>query len=72
MTEELKPCPFCGSEANLRYERYVDDIIGNSVHCSDKFSVHCSNDKCIANDMFTEYSSSYDAISNWNRRAKND
>ena len=36
MTQELKPCPFCGSEAELNITR---------KHC------HCSTGKCWLNDF---------------------
>lgn len=66
MTEELKPCPFCGKAAILEHERqcvgYADDFTG--------FSMHCSNPACIGRDMFTVYKTSYEAIEAWNRRAQ--
>ena len=55
---ELKPCPFCGGEAEL-------------VDCEAFFYVRCSNhDECkifvITEDMETKE----DAIAIWNRRAE--
>lgn len=53
---ELKPCPFCGGEA----ENFEDD--GN-------FGVRCCNSACIGNDLEPRYSSEHFAIKGWNRRA---
>ena len=57
---ELKPCPFCGSKANI-----VHNYIGQA-------SVACTNTYyCIAANMaWWDYEE--DAIDAWNRRAEND
>lgn len=52
----LKPCPFCGGEAE------IFEYDGN-------FGVCCENAACIGNDLEARYSSEYYAIKGWNRRA---
>lgn len=74
--EDLKPCPFCGSEAetNVSYAK----IDGHEVTmCAE---VSCSNKQCRVgkcalfmgtNVRFEEYISAFEkAIAAWNRRAK--
>jgi hypothetical protein len=55
---ELKPCPFCGGEAELREE-------------GDGFFVSCENDRCnvIVETMVRVGRCEHDAIEAWNRRA---
>jgi Lar family restriction alleviation protein len=56
--EELKPCPFCGSEAQV-----------NPHGVSEKsYSVSCSNWKCRA--MVDDYAISAEAIDAWNHRVE--
>ena len=57
MATELKPCPFCGGEA----EAFEDD--GN-------FGVHCKNYNCIGYDIEPQYIEDGYAIEAWNRRAE--
>jgi Lar family restriction alleviation protein len=54
--EELKPCPFCGSEASL--------FSGTEDHY-----VLCRNTDCAAALVARSFSSEGEAISAWNRRA---
>ena len=67
---ELKPCPFCGSEARLKQDtRYP------RPECDprDAFEVFCTNAACIigfADDHY--YLSEAEAIEAWNRRASDD
>jgi Lar family restriction alleviation protein len=55
--EELKPCPFCGTEARL--------ISGTEDHY-----VVCRNNDCAAALVARSFSSEEEAIAAWNRRAK--
>lgn len=58
MNEQLKKCPFCGSEADTAYnERF-------------NYQVFCTNDSCFMNTI-TMYgmATEEDAIEAWNRRA---
>ncbi len=59
MSVELKPCPFCGSEAELRE---TDDIVG----------VCCLNVECGAVVTFAGFTDSggIDPESAWNRRTQ--
>lgn len=57
---ELKPCPFCGGEANL-----VEDP-HNWV-----WSIGCSNDKCLGfSGLGWTYTSEREAAEAWNTRAE--
>ena len=62
MSEDLKPCPFCGGEAALAIDEFTD----NDNSCvREIYSVQCCN--CIA---CTKWDASSDnAIAAWNRRA---
>ncbi|MCB1688566.1 MAG: Lar family restriction alleviation protein [Halioglobus sp.] len=61
MSEELKPCPFCGSEAK-------HDV--DADHHGEFHTIGCSNDDCCAWWLFYTIHSSdvQHAISQWNRR----
>ena len=59
MSEKLKPCPFCGSEANLYECRWLG-ITSYGVECT----------KCDA--ILEGYSTKEEAIKAWNKRAKNE
>ena len=60
MNIELKPCPFCGGEANL-----VEDP-HNWV-----WSIGCSNDKCLGfSGLGWTYTSEREAAEAWNTRAE--
>lgn len=54
---ELKPCPFCGGEAEV----FEDD---------GAFGVRCSNSICIGNDFKPMYDDEHYASKAWNRRAE--
>ncbi len=57
MTNSLKPCPFCGSEAKLfSYTIGRDEI----------YHVECK--RC--NNQTREYAYKWTAIKHWNRRLK--
>ena len=63
---EIKPCPFCGGEANV--------VELNDFVC-DRFTVNCKDSKCIG--FYIGYineglfSSKEEAIEAWNRRVYN-
>lgn len=65
MTENLKPCPFCGGEAKL--STYYDF-----------YKVHCNSDDCWAevsigdayNGVGKWYGSVAEAVDAWNTRAE--
>ena len=59
MSEELKPCPFCGGEADLR------EVTGGF------FVVYCTNIKgCALNPTTLGYETQEEAAEAWNRRAE--
>ena len=65
---ELKPCPFCGGEAEKRYGHDIDNNISYAVICS-----VCHTGIFKANTGQNEwdaYGSMHEAIEAWNRRAK--
>lgn len=54
MMEELRPCPFCGSEAGLcAFEIFVE------------YSVRCKSCGCGTDDG---YRTEREAVESWNRR----
>ena len=58
---ELKPCPFCGSKAEIECKRYINTWI-----------VQCSNQSCPASYMIgMDYDTEAEAIDVWNRRSEN-
>lgn len=57
MSEDLKPCPFCGGKAEILPDESFKDY----------WNVQCSNDKCGA--MVADVSQRH-AVLNWNRRVK--
>lgn len=54
---ELKPCPFCGGEAEV-----FDDY--------DNWGVRCKKYGCIGHDFEPQYIDDDYAIEAWNRRAE--
>lgn len=51
---ELKPCPFCGGEAEI-------------ISMSEKFTVSCGTGGCMANISYC--SDKQSAVKSWNKRA---
>lgn len=60
MSEELKPCPFCGGEASIVGKRYEA-----------KFCVGCDDDSCLGfSGLGWLYDSEQEAAEAWNRRSE--
>jgi Lar family restriction alleviation protein len=57
MPEQIKPCPFCGSEAKIQ------DAFYDCMH----YWVQCTNDDCKA-QSWSQEDSPDGAIERWNRR----
>lgn len=63
MNEKLKPCPFCGSVADI-----VEDISGRKA-----YHVACRNSKCFMGMGLPIWcKSEIEAVKAWNRRAENE
>lgn len=65
MTELLKPCPFCGDEAELQWDGEGPD----QNHFSEDWSVACVH--CGASQM-VDLTTSAKAVSAWNTRRDHD
>lgn len=63
--QNLKPCPFCGGEAELCYTN--DNHHRPYVRC--KFGVFLSP-KCVAQQRMWDYKTTEEAVEAWNRRVK--
>ena len=67
MDATLKPCPVCGSQAELKETHYLESERPYSY-------VHCTNEACTLNHNAAHFSSSseakndQDAIAAWNQR----
>lgn len=56
MTNNLKPCPFCGAAANIGFDFKHDYV------------VFCTNEFCMLNELEYGFDSEEEAIEAWNRR----
>ena len=67
MTDELKPCPFCGGKPQPR----LDDCINGKMVENPMFYIACENLGCgVWPEAEGRYETQYDAIvAAWNRRA---
>lgn len=63
MSEELKPCPFCGGEATVTDGEDCDGVQVFFVGCRTKTCI------CDAWDSARYFYSEAEAIKMWNRRA---
>ena len=63
MTEELKPCPFCGGEAKLLTMTYRGGQV-YGVFCTSDLNAEYQHGHFIDN-----YGLKEEAITSWNRRA---
>jgi hypothetical protein len=61
MTDELKPCPWCGSAPKYMYDQAYD------VHC-----IWCPNKMCGVRPDVDIYVSKESAVENWNQRPVED
>lgn len=66
MTEELKPCPFCGGEATLKDARKY--LVVSKHSYITPFSVGCENRHCKVKPYTWYCDNEQDAIDAWNRR----
>lgn len=56
---ELKPCPFCGSEADTAYNTRFN------------YQVFCTNDECFMSTItMYEMATEAEAVTAWNRRSE--
>lgn len=62
--EKLKPCPFCGGEAEIVKGRYANGTIVYKVRCA-----NVTDCKVLPETIFGEKEK---AIAAWNRRVKSD
>lgn len=58
MSEEPKPCPFCGSKPDV--QEYNDGFVG----------IGCSNGRCYIHPNEFWFPSMDDAVEKWNKRAE--
>lgn len=63
--QELKPCPFCGSKAELQNEDYMSE----EVHRK-RFIVICKNENCRVS--VSGFNTREHAINYWNTRKQED
>lgn len=60
--DNLKPCPFCGNQAKIRYEAHKYDF-------TNYYAVQCTNVLCFAMSGWARKEEW--AIKRWNRRDDN-
>lgn len=58
--EDLKPCPFCGSEASCN---------GLRLGLDERWYVCCSNPNCLVRPLTPSCNTRADAVERWERRA---
>lgn len=58
--EELKPCPFCGSEAKICHAKAPE---------REWYTVYCPTGKCGVNVETLAYDIQEEAIKTWNKRS---
>ena len=69
MIEELKPCPFCGGEAEVWNHHYEEkDITLWLVRCKER--PYEAERACYASDSFISFDTKEEAIEAWNTRAE--
>ena len=83
MADKLKPCPFCGGEAEIKIWKRsklidcsgfsTDPRYSKTKKLATKYLIRCANKKCNACRPLTRYFyTKKKAIEVWNRRADND
>lgn len=60
MSKELKPCPFCGGEVAIHFNKYTK-----------RYSIACGNPECNLCVQTIPCKTSEQTIEIWNRRADN-
>ena len=66
---ELKPCPFCGGKARMKYGKYnLLGAYGGPENDREWVGVYCK--KCNVTQPPRTYSTKTEAIEAWNRRAE--
>ena len=66
---ELKPCPFCGGKARMKYGRYnLLGAYGGAENDREWAGVYCK--KCNVSQPPRLYSTKTEAMEAWNRRAE--
>ena len=65
MSDELKPCPFCGNGAHVCAIASGRQVYAYTITCD-------SLGTCIASDPMRYYQTRKKAIEAWNRRADHD
>ena len=56
MSEELKPCPFCGGAATVKRNSYGS------------YYAVCNSDDCLCVAMTIVFATEFEAVTAWNRR----
>lgn len=65
---EIKTCPFCGSEAVIK-ERMSEDYYSCAGNNNINYDVVCTNKDChMENGTDSWYDTPEDAIKSWNKR----
>ncbi len=65
MTEELLPCPFCGSSVEISEDEYIT----YEGYERWDFSINCSNKNCILPEITQSQGEEETLIKKWNTRA---
>lgn len=69
MTDELKPCPFCGGEAETcSYYFEEKDMTVWQVRCKER--PYAVEHPCYTADSFTSFATEAEAVEAWNTRAE--
>lgn len=61
MSEELKPCPFCGGEAHIK------EVVSA---CEKLYTVGCPDSECMGYETWLLKPTVDEAVAAWNRRAE--
>jgi len=71
---ELKPCPFCGGQAELDFARNTSftytDVFGKTIETGLFYTAKCRDDSCGC--KIGVYKEPQMAIEAWNRRVNHD
>lgn len=61
---DLKPCPFCGGDADIMYKNSPYDCRGTIY-----FDVRCTNNGCYLDEGADYWNYKNEVIELWNKRA---